>query len=142
MPSIDPDREALQQAAKLGAGRGPICMLNLLRFADQASYPNNAEHAPCSGREAYGRYARHAVQAIATAGASIDWSGEALASVIAPAEERWDEVFIVRYPSIEAFLGMIMDPAYQAQTVHRSAALDDSRLILIQPKAQTAPENT
>lgn len=140
MPSIDPDREALQQAAKLGAGRGPICMLNLLRFAQQANYPDDSGHAPCSGREAYGRYAQHAVKAIDTAGATIEWSGEALSSVIAPEDEQWDEVFIVRYPSIEAFLGMVMDPAYQAQTVHRSAALQDARLIMIQPKPHAAPE--
>ena len=36
---------------------------------------------------------------------------------------------LVRYPSTTAFLSMLADPEYQAATVHRSAALADSRLI-------------
>ena len=69
------------------------------------------------------------------AGGQIEWSGRALASVIAPPDEHWDEVFIVRYPDVEAFIGMIMAPDYQAQTIHRTAALADSRLILTVPPA-------
>lgn len=128
--SIDPDREALKQAIAAAQGRGPIGMINLLRFAEQAQYPANSEHPPCSGREAYGRYADHALGAIRRAGGQIEWSGRALASVIAPPGEHWDEVFIVRYPDVEAFIGMIMAPDYQVQTIHRTAALADSRLIL------------
>ena len=137
-PSIDPDKDALKQAVAAAHGRGPIGMINLLRFADQAQYPADSEHPPCTGREAYGRYADHALGAIRRAGGKIEWSGRALASVIAPAGEQWDEVFIVRYPDVEAFIGMIMAPDYQAQTVHRTAALADSRLILTVPPAADA----
>lgn len=133
--SIDPDREALSQAIAAAHGRGPIGMVNLLRFAEQANYPADSPHAPCTGREAYGRYADHALGAIRKAGGQVEWSGKALASVIAPAGEHWDEVFIVRYPDVEAFMGMIMAPDYQAQTVHRTAALADSRLFLTVPPA-------
>ena len=139
--SIDPDRQALKQAAQLAHGKGPICMLNLLRFAEQARYPADSSHPPCSGREAYQRYARHALKAIAAAGGSIEWAGDGLACVIAPADEHWDEIFIVRYPSIEAFMGMIMAPDYQAQTEHRTAALTDARLVLSLPKARSAHES-
>lgn len=55
-------------------------------------------------------------------------------ALIAPAGEQWDELLLVRYPSKEAFLSMIGDPEYQAATVHRTAALADSRLLASLPK--------
>lgn len=50
-------------------------------------------------------------------------------ALIAPKQEQWDLLLLVRYPSSAAFLSMLADPEYQAATVHRSAALADSRLI-------------
>jgi uncharacterized protein (DUF1330 family) len=50
-------------------------------------------------------------------------------SPIAPKDEQWDLLLLVRYPSAAAFLSMLSDPEYKAATVHRSAALSDSRLI-------------
>ena len=43
--------------------------------------------------------------------------------------EQWDEVLLVRYPNIAAFFGMVMAPDYQAESIHRTAALRDARLI-------------
>jgi uncharacterized protein (DUF1330 family) len=54
---------------------------------------------------------------------------KALVGVIAPADEQWDQVLLVKYPSVDAFLTMIRMPDYLAATVHREAALEDSRLI-------------
>ena len=50
-------------------------------------------------------------------------------ALIAPEGEQWDELLLVRYPSKAAFLGMLADTEYRAATVHRTAALADSRLI-------------
>jgi uncharacterized protein (DUF1330 family) len=36
---------------------------------------------------------------------------------------------LVEYPSVDAFRTMVADPAYAAVSIHRTAALDDSRLI-------------
>ena len=57
------------------------------------------------------------------------WFGEVLTSVIGPIDENWDQIFHVRYPSIEVFLEMINSASYQEIIVHRSSALKDSRLI-------------
>ena len=51
--------------------------------------------------------------------------------VIGPVEERWDEVLLVEYPSVKAFLEMVNSDAYQSIVYHRTAALKDSRLIPI-----------
>ncbi len=55
------------------------------------------------------------------------------AVLLGPTTERWDDALLVQYPSKQAFLRMIGDPDYQAITVHRTAALEDSRLIATTP---------
>jgi uncharacterized protein (DUF1330 family) len=110
----------------------PIVMLNLLRFRPEAAYPPGSPHAPCTGREAYARYTAHALGAVAAAGAEVVFHGSALAHPIAPPDEQWDEILLVAYPSVGAFLQMVMAPDYQAQSVHRTAALEDARLVCTQ----------
>jgi hypothetical protein len=53
--------------------------------------------------------------------------------VIGPAEERWDLCFIAEYPSVGAFVEMLRDPVYREAVTHRQAAVDDSRLIRLEP---------
>ena len=129
MPSINPSREQLARFAQQMPDETPILMLNLLRYRDAAAYPDNSGHSPCSGREAYKRYSRTALSKVQNMGGRVELMALAKAMLIAPAEEQWDEVLLVRYPSREAFLSMLADPEYQAATVHRTAALADSRLI-------------
>lgn len=105
----------------------PVVMLNMLKFREVAEYPGGGQ--PVSGREAYARYRAAASKLVAEVGGGPVWSGDAKASIIAPAGEQWDEVFLVRYPSIEKFLQMISSQAYQDVVFHRSAAIADSRLI-------------
>jgi len=51
------------------------------------------------------------------------------ATLIAPEAEEWDDALLVEYPSRAAFLEMVSQPEYLAAAPHRSAALEDSRLI-------------
>ncbi|HSC83818.1 MAG TPA: DUF1330 domain-containing protein [Pseudomonas sp.] len=129
MPSINPSHEQLAEfAARMPAGQ-PILMLNLLRYHSQAAYPQDSAHSPCSGREAYKRYSRTALAKVQAAGGHVELLVAAQVALIAPPGEHWDELLLVRYPSPQAFLGMLADPEYQAATVHRTAALADARLI-------------
>ena len=114
-------------------------MLNMLRFHAQAEYPEGFDAEPCSGEQAYGRYAEGALAAMQKVGGRPIWGSDARQPVIAPEDERWDQVFLVHYPSRRAFLEMVSDPDYLAIVPHRSAALADSRLILCDAPAQ-APE--
>ncbi|WP_313116410.1 DUF1330 domain-containing protein [Ectopseudomonas guguanensis] len=129
MPSINPSRADLAEFARRMPSDTPILMLNLLRFNSQAEYPADSSHVPCSGREAYARYSRTALAKVRGVGGEVQLLANAHMALIAPAGEHWDQLVLVRYPSTTAFLSMLADPEYQAATVHRSAALADSRLI-------------
>ena len=71
-------------------------------------------------------------------GGQILWLGNVRDSLIIPEHESWDEIALVYYPSREAFKRMVTSDAYQAIVHHRSAALDDSRLI--ETKSQRLPK--
>lgn len=134
MPSLNPTHEQLTTFTETMPADTPILMLNLLRFAAVASYPSDSPHSACSGREAYGRYSQTALAKVRGVGGDVQVMARAHVALIAPAQEQWDEVLLVRYPSKAAFLGMLADPEYRAATVHRSAALADSRLVGCTPR--------
>ena len=117
-----------------GSGDGePVVMINLLRYREQADYGSRTDIEPCSGSEAYRRYMKQAVAFVIAAGGTVIWQGAPKALLLGPPEERWYLALLVKYPSKEAFLAMVSDPAYQAITMHRTAALEDSRLIATAP---------
>ncbi len=129
MSTLNPSAEQFAEFARSMPSAQPILMLNLLRYREQADYPAASGESPCSGRKAYARYSRTALAKVQGVGGSVEILAQAHATLIGPPGECWDEVLLVRYPSKEAFLGMLADTEYQAATVHRSAALADSRLI-------------
>jgi uncharacterized protein (DUF1330 family) len=111
----------------------PVVMINLLRYRDRAAYPEGSGVEPCSGRDAYRRYGARSIGFITAVGGEVIWQGSTKAVLIGPTSERWDKALLVRYPSKRAFLEMVGNPAYQAITFHRTAALEDSRLIATVP---------
>lgn len=134
MPAIDPRPGKMKEAlAKVPAGV-PIIMLNLLRFRDKAAYPDQA--SDLSGKEAYAIYSKEAFRHVSAVGGEVVLWAKAHAAVIAPEDEEWDEMLLVRYPSIEQFVAMVMNPEYQQLAVHRTAALADARLIATVAKAK------
>lgn len=139
MSHIDPTADQMREMAE-APDQGPIMMLNQLKFAERADYPEGFDAEPCSGAEAYSRYGEVALNKISGVGGSIVWLGAAEATVIGPEHEQWDQCFVVRYPSKQAFVEMISDPEYQAIIPHRTAALADSRLIrCIEPDGNAGP---
>lgn len=129
MRNIEPTAEQLEVFANQHDDGTEIVMLNLLRYRDQANYPEHLEQPPCSGREAFKRYAKLSIGCIEGVGGKVIFIGAALATVIGPTAEAWDDIFLVRYPSRQAFLEMIASADYAAIAFHRAAALQDSRLI-------------
>ena len=59
----------------------------------------------------------------------VFWLGKVLATVVGPAEEQWHDALLVEYPDFECLQRVFREPAYQAIVFHRTAALEDSRLI-------------
>jgi uncharacterized protein (DUF1330 family) len=129
MEHLNPTREQMDELLASLPMDKPVTMLNLLRFNDQANYRETDNQPPCSGKEAYGRYGTVVREKLAQLGAEIIWSGKPQGTLIGPMDEQWDEAFLVRYPTAEALFEMLSMPDYQAATVHRTAALLDSRLI-------------
>ena len=114
-----------------------INMVNFLRYRELAEYPDGHEHAGkgWSGRRAYEEYGRAIAVPFTKVGAKVIWRGAFQATTIGAADEVWDDLLVVEYPSAKAFLQMISDPEYQAGAVNRTAALADSRLFRTSPAA-------
>ncbi|WP_404438743.1 DUF1330 domain-containing protein [Stutzerimonas chloritidismutans] len=135
MPSLNPSPDQLKRFAEAMPAGEPILMLNLLRFNQEAVYTAGSGETACSGMEAYARYSRTALKKVRAAGGEVQVAAHAQVALIAPEQEHWDEMLLVRYPTPEAFLAMLADEDYRAATVHRTAALADSRLIACTPRA-------
>jgi hypothetical protein len=115
---------------------GSVVMLNLLRFrqvADYSATPELAPATPISGAEAYRRYMEHTLPFLEASGGEVVFSGQGGAFLIGPPEERWDLAVLVRQSSAEAFLAFASNEDYLAGIGHRTAALEDSRLLPLVP---------
>lgn len=134
--TVEPDIQDIVRFVE-AAPEQPVVMINLLRYRDQAAYPEDApeglDTSPCTGREAYGRYGAVAAAEIARAGGRLVWLGAAQATLIGPPDEAWDDAVLVEYPSRRAFIQMVSRPEYLRGAPHRTAALEDSRLVATVP---------
>lgn len=139
-PTVELTKAALA-AVEMPAGT-PFLMLNLLRYRESADYGENAEFAPCSGRDAY--YARYvpAFNEVASsqniAGIKMVLLAGVVSNLVAPAGEQWDDMVVIEYPSYAAFRSVVESAQYKSHAApHRLAALADWRLLATQP--QQAP---
>ena len=110
---------------------GPIHMLNLVKFRNQAEYDDGRQ---ATGAEAYAAYGKGSQPVLERLGGRIVWRGSMELMLIGPGDENWDLCFIAEYPSTEAFVSMIKDPEYREAMVHRQAGVADSRLIRMWPQ--------
>jgi uncharacterized protein (DUF1330 family) len=111
---------------------GPIVMLNLLRFravADYDEFPQLAPLVPISGREAYDRYIDHTRPYLEATGGSVLMVAEGGMFFVGPNEERWDLALLVRQNSLADFFSFASNEGYLAGVGHRTAAVEDTRLL-------------
>jgi uncharacterized protein (DUF1330 family) len=128
---LEPTQEAGRDFVLRGIS-GEIVMLNLLRFrsvADYSAHPDLASEQPISGAQAYDRYIAHTMPYLTQSGGAVLFYGEGSAFLIGPADERWDRAMLVRQSSVESFLAFAKHEAYLAGIGHRTAAIEDSRLL-------------
>ena len=100
----------------------PIAMLNLLKFKDQAEYPDGRQ-TELTGAEAYAIYGTEVVGHLAKVGGKPMFSASVERLMLGEVEELWDSAAIAMYPSRKAMMEMISSPDYQASSVHRTAGL-------------------
>ena len=139
---LEPTQES-GRALFLRGIEGPVVMLNLLRLRDVADYSANPELAPdqpISGAEAYDRYIAHTLPHLADSGGSLLFLGEGGPFLIGPEGERWDRAMLVQQSSVGAFMAFADNQAYLQGLGHRTAAVEDSRLLpLVQGAHPAAP---
>ena len=128
---IDPTKEVFARFRDNNR-EGPIHMLNLVRLRDRAAYPDGRI---ATGAEAYAAYGRDSGPVFMRVGGKVVWQGSFELMLIGPGDEHWHHCFIAEYPSVAAFVEMIRDPVYREAVKHRQAAVEDSRLIRLQPRA-------
>lgn len=112
--------------------KGPVVMLNLLRFREVADYsatPALAPAAPISGAEAFQRYIDHTLPHLTASGGELKFLGQGGSWFIGPEAERWDMAMMVRQNSLESFMAFAANEAYLEGIGHRTAAIEDSRLL-------------
>lgn len=128
---VNPDRESFA-AFRNHPRKGPVHMLNLVKFRDIAAYDDGQT---ATGAEAYAAYGRESGPIFRALGGRIVWSGRPEVMLIGPQDgEAWDIAFIAEYPSVDAFVTMIRDPDYQKAARHRTAGVADSRLVRMEPR--------
>lgn len=111
---------------------GPVTMLNLLRFRDVADYsahPDLMPDKPISGAEAYQKYIDFTAPFLGESGGELVFLGKGGKYLIGPQDEQWDLVMLVRQNSMSDFMAFSSNEAYLIGLGHRTAALEDSRLL-------------
>ncbi len=115
--------------------QGSVVMLNLLRFREIADYSASPElipSEPISGKEAYQIYIEHTLPFLTQSGGEVLFMGEGGAFLIGPKDEKWDAVLLIRQKSVNSFLAFESNHDYMKGIGHRTAALEDSRLLPIE----------
>jgi len=112
--------------------KGCVIMLNLLRLrsvADYTAHPDLAPAAPISGAAAFDRYIRHTLPFLRASGGDAVLLAAGGPLLIGPQSERWDIAMLIRQSSVASFLSFASNDAYLAGLGHRTAAIEDSRLL-------------
>ena len=128
MTTITPTPEQAQ--ALMGRDQDtPVCMVNLLKFKDKATYEADRAEAGenLSGWDAYTRYGAAVAGLLGGIGAKTLYAGPINDMMIG--EGDWDMVAIVEYKNRASMMAMGTSAEYQAIHYHREAGLAHQLLI-------------
>ena len=126
MQPILPNAEQFQQLAA-APDRGPVVMVNLIKFR------SSAEASDEDGVAEYRRYGDVVLEMVQAQGGRLLWAGTGDQVLIGDAEQDWDAVALVEYPSRAAFIEMVSRPEYLEAHAHRERALERTVVIACTP---------
>ncbi len=126
---------AEMQAVAGSADDAPFYMLNLIKFREQACYPDGRE-TDLTGREADALYAP--IDFLFAIGAKPVFVADVEQTLLGDGV-KWDQVAIVLYPSREGFLSMVNDEEFQARTIHKRAGIEKSIVMVSELLPSTLP---
>ncbi|KAL3480757.1 hypothetical protein BJX99DRAFT_219628 [Aspergillus californicus] len=115
-----------------------VFMLSLLQWNEQAKYPEESSHPPCSGEEAcVGRFYKEFTRLAAEAG-DFECVYHGLPVSRVHGSETWDFVALVKFSNIETFRNTIGSDDYSLPVLeHLDAALRNWKLVFFtSPKAR------
>lgn len=107
-------------------------MLNMLKFRKLTDYKDHPSLDPgneISGQEAYRLYSAATLPLVQKAGGEVVYFGSIANFLIGPEDEHWDAILLVRYPAVEKFIAFAGSEEYLKTAGHRTASLEDSRLL-------------
>jgi uncharacterized protein (DUF1330 family) len=111
---------------------GPVVLVNLFALRPEADYGEATGDEPCSGVEAMLRYAAVSGDRLAAVGGRFLhqglWQGTLWGE-----DGPWDLVVVAEYPTGQAILDLLADPAYRAAYRHRRAAVARQRVVASVP---------
>lgn len=128
---LDPSENAGRHFVQRGI-KGCVIMLNLLRLRSVADYAANPEMTPAtpiSGAQAFDRYIRHTLPFLRDSGGEVMLLATGGRLPIGPEDERWDIAMLIRQSSVASILSFASNHAHLAGLAHRTAAIEDSRLL-------------
>lgn len=102
--------------------KGPVFMVNLLKFRDKAEY-EDGRATNLTGREAYMIYGRAVAELLPKFGGRAIFVGDVTFLALGKVEELWDEVAIAAYPSRADMRRMGLSREWREIAVHRTAGL-------------------
>ncbi len=114
--------------------KGEVVMLNLLRFKKKADYTgleNIQPEGDLTGKDAYNLYMKLVNPIIEKVGSKVLFFGECTSFLIGPESEKWDRMLLVQHKSAADFIAFAQNEEYLKHAGHRTAALEDSRLLPI-----------
>ena len=102
------------------SGKGPVLMLNLLKFKDRAHY-----------FEQYIPAFEQAIAQLGIEGVKVKLVSDVIANIAASEEDDWDAIVLVEYPDANAFKMMAESKAYHTiAEPYRIAALAELKLLM------------
>ena len=134
---LEPTQES-GRAFFMRAIGGKVVMLNLLRYravADYSSTPHLVPGTAVSGEAAYRLYMEHTMPHLEKSGGKLLFFGRGGPFLVGPEGERWDVAMLVQQSSSAAFMEFASNVEYLAGIGHRTAALEDSRLLPLEETA-------
>lgn len=110
---------------------GPLQFLNLLAYHPTARYPAGHPMAEkgLTGAEAYALYGQVAIRHVTKRGGRLALYNDVVQGLIGD-DGGWDQVAIMEYPSVAAFVDMVRDSDYRASLVHRDAGLERTAVVV------------
>ncbi|MDO8289382.1 MAG: DUF1330 domain-containing protein [Parvibaculum sp.] len=107
----------------------PVTLINFFKLRGEALYAKGTVATPCTGQEAFSRYAAVSAPGLDKVGGKFILLAPFGASLIGAVED-WDFVAIGSYPNLAAVFALFEMPDYQIAFAHRVAACERQKTLI------------